>query len=82
MSMSLFLATSGGGLGETARGIGEVFGFNFWAFGAQVFSFSVVCFVLYRFAYHPVLKVLEERRQMVERSIQEAAETKGRFRLS
>jgi F-type H+-transporting ATPase subunit b len=76
MFNSLFLASSGGGLGDTARSIGEVFGFNAWAFGAQVFSFSVVCLILYKFAYHPILKVLEERRQLVERSIREAAEVK------
>lgn len=71
----IFLAATGG-LAETARSIGEVFGFNAWAFGAQVFSFSVVCFLLYKFAYHPILKVLEDRRLMVEHSIREAASVK------
>ena len=32
---------------------------------AQVISFSIVCFLLHRFAYKPVLKMLEERRQQI-----------------
>ncbi len=76
MLSNLFIAASGGGLADTARGVAETFGFNLWAFAAQLFSFSVVCALLYKFAYHPILKVLEDRRLMVERSIQEAASVK------
>src|SRR5207247_11125431 len=32
---------------------------------AQVTSFCIVCFILYRFAYRPVLKMLEVRRQQI-----------------
>src|SRR5437660_11247261 len=32
---------------------------------AQVASFCIVCFILYRFAYRPVLKMLEVRRQQI-----------------
>src|SRR2546428_14093003 len=32
---------------------------------AQVVSFCIVCFILYRFAYRPVLKMLEVRRQQI-----------------
>jgi len=32
---------------------------------AQVASFCIVCLVLYRFAYRPVLKMLEVRRQQI-----------------
>lgn len=61
---------------DTARSVAETFGFNAWAFFAQVLSFSIVCAALYKFAYHPILKVLEDRRLMVERSIHEAANVK------
>ena len=32
---------------------------------AQIVSFCIVCFILYRFAYRPVLKMLEVRRQQI-----------------
>ena len=32
---------------------------------AQVASFCIVCLVLYRYAYRPVLKMLEVRRQQI-----------------
>jgi F-type H+-transporting ATPase subunit b len=61
---------------ETARSVGETFGFNSWAFIAQAISFTLVCAVLYKFAYHPILKVLEDRRLQIERTFQEAAKVK------
>ena len=76
MFAPLILASSGGGLMDTANSVGETFGINFWGFAAQAFSFSIVCAVLYRYAYHPILKVLEDRRMMVERSFKEAADVK------
>ena len=75
MFTPLLVATNAG-LAETARNMGETFGFNAWAFAAQALSFSLVCVILYKFAYHPILKVLEERRVMIERSIHEAAQVK------
>lgn len=70
------LAASEGGLLETAKNVGETFGFSTWAFVAQILSFSVVCGALYKFAYHPILKVLEERRQRIELAYKEAAAIK------
>src|SRR5207245_6352141 len=32
---------------------------------AQIVSFCIVCFILYRFAYRPVLTMLEVRRQQI-----------------
>ena len=32
---------------------------------AQIISFSIVCLLLHRFAYKPILKMLEERRQQI-----------------
>lgn len=76
MFAPVFLAVAEGGLMDTARSVAETFGFNAWAFFAQVLSFSLVCAVLYKFAYHPILKVLEERRVLIERSVHEAAAVK------
>jgi F-type H+-transporting ATPase subunit b len=45
---------------------------------AQFVNFSVLVFVLWRFAYKPVLKILEERRLKIEQGVKdsEAAEEK------
>jgi len=39
---------------------------------AQCISFGIVAFALYKFAYHPVLTVLEERRQRIAESLANA----------
>jgi F-type H+-transporting ATPase subunit b len=52
--------------------IPEAFGLNAWAFVCQVISFGIVAFLLYKFAYHPILAVLEERRKRIEESLANA----------
>ena len=64
---------------ETAKQVGEQFGFNQWMFFSQVISFSLVCLLLAKFAYRPVLKVLAERREVIEGSLKEAAEIRSRL---
>src|SRR5512143_4226934 len=44
---------------------------------AQVASFCIVCFVLYRFAYRPVLKRLEVRRQQIAHGLANAEQIKA-----
>jgi F-type H+-transporting ATPase subunit b len=44
---------------------------------AQIISFCIVCFVLYRFAYRPILKMLEERRQQIAQGIANAEQIKA-----
>ena len=39
---------------------------------AQVASFCIVCFILYRFAYRPVLTMLEVRRQQIAQGLANA----------
>ena len=52
--------------GAMIRETGETFGFNTWLFLSQVISFAIVALLLRMFAYKPILKVLEERRQRIE----------------
>lgn len=66
----MIFADGGSSLSQTA----QEFGFDKWMFLSQVISFSLVCFVLAKFAYKPVLKVLADRRATIERSLKEAAE--------
>jgi F-type H+-transporting ATPase subunit b len=75
--MNLFLAAAeGGGLMDTARDIGEQFGFQKQLFIAQVISFCIIAFLLHRFAYKPILRVLEERRQKIAESLANAEKIK------
>ena len=70
MQINLFLAA--GDLTELAKSTGEQFGFNTSLFISQVISFCIVAFCLHRFAYKPVLKVLEERRQKIAQGLADA----------
>ncbi|HUK53411.1 MAG TPA: ATP synthase F0 subunit B [Candidatus Binatia bacterium] len=60
--IALLADAQSGGRVET---IARTFGVDWPHLGAQIISFSIVCAVLYRWAYHPVLKMLEERRQQI-----------------
>ena len=44
---------------------------------AQVASFCIVCFILYRFAYRPILKMLEMRRQQIAQGLANAEQIKA-----
>ena len=44
---------------------------------AQIISFCIVSAVLYRFAYRPILKMLEERRRQIELGLANAEKIKA-----
>jgi F-type H+-transporting ATPase subunit b len=73
----LILANIGSDLAETAKGTAETFGLDAPHFFAQVISFGIVAFVLYRFVYGPVLKMLEERRQKIAEGLTNAERIKA-----
>jgi F-type H+-transporting ATPase subunit b len=60
---AMFLAAA---ILDQARETGEQFGWNPKLFFSQVISFIIVALVLKRFAYKPILAVLEERRQRIQ----------------
>lgn len=73
MKPILLLAAAGsGGLGEMAGDVARTFGLNWQLFISQTISFCVVAFLLHRFAYRPILRVLEERRGRIEQSLADA----------
>lgn len=82
MEQILFLAAAaqdvgiGESLANAARDTGEAFGFNWSLFFSQVISFCIVCFLLHRFAYKPILNVLEERRQTIADAQENARKVK------
>jgi F-type H+-transporting ATPase subunit b len=71
---TLLLLDSGGGqVAEIAR----TFGVDWTHLGAQVISFSIVCAVLYKFAYKNVLAMLDQRRQQIAQGIANAEKIKA-----
>ena len=44
---------------------------------AQIVSFGIVCAVLYRFAYQPILKMLEERRRQIAQGLADSEKIKA-----
>jgi len=60
-------ANGGGGL----RQIADTFGVDWPHLLSQVVSFAIVCLILQRFAYKPVLRLLDERRKQIAEGIAE-----------
>lgn len=61
----LFGTDSGGQIQQLA----DTFGVDWPHLVAQIVSFAIVCFLLQRFAYKPVLKMLDQRRQQIAEGI-------------
>src|SRR6201989_1790933 len=64
--MNLIIAASSGGVTDILRETAETFGWNWKLFLSQGISFCIVAYLLQRFAYKPILAVLEERRRKTE----------------
>lgn len=77
MTQFILLAAADGGLLESARQTGEQFGFNKSMFIAQVISFLLVALLLRAFAYKPILKMLEQRRQLIAQGLENADRIKA-----
>jgi F-type H+-transporting ATPase subunit b len=63
----------GGQIEEITR----TFGVDWPHLVAQIISFCIVCGLLYRFAYRPILKMLDERRQQIALGLANAAKIKA-----
>src|SRR5213082_2590711 len=62
----VIVAATSGGFSDMLRDTADTFGWNPWLFLSQVISFVIVALLLRRFAYKPILAVLEERRRKIE----------------
>jgi F-type H+-transporting ATPase subunit b len=69
----LTAASSDGQIQQIAR----TFGVDWSHLIAQIVSFCIVCIVLYRFAYKPVLRMLAERRQQIAEGLANTEKTKA-----
>jgi F-type H+-transporting ATPase subunit b len=68
---------AGGGPAEMVNQIATTFGIDWKHFLAQVVAFVVVALLLKRFAYKPILRVLEERRVRIAESLANADRIKA-----
>jgi F-type H+-transporting ATPase subunit b len=82
----LVLAQSSSGILDSVKETTDTFGWNPWLFFSQVISFTIVALLLRRFAYKPILAVLEERRRRIEEGLlnadkikQQLAESEKRY---
>ena len=55
-------------------------GLNGQIFLAQLINFAIVLFVLWRFAYKPIVKLLEERQAKIEKSVVDATAIEARMK--
>ena len=79
MTFIPLLAAEGGiidNLVDSAKQTAETFGFNAWLFFSQIISFSIVAFLLQKFAYKPILTVLEQRRKRIAEGLANAEKIK------
>ncbi len=60
-------------ISDTAR----QFGVDWPHFIAQCVSFSIVLFLLHRYAYKPILQILEDRRQRIKEGLENAERIKA-----
>src|SRR5579872_2825690 len=57
--------------------IAQTFGVDWVHLGAQTISFAIMCAVLYRFAYGPILTMLDARRQQIAAGLANAEKIKA-----
>lgn len=75
MNALVLLAPADGG-GQIQQ-IATTFGVDWSHLVAQMISFGIVCVLLQRFAYKPVLKMLDERRRQIAQGIADAEKIKA-----
>ena len=73
MNLTFLAAAS---FSDTLKETADTFGWNWELFLSQVISFTIVAFLLRRYAYKPILAVLEERRQRIAEGLLNADKIK------
>jgi F-type H+-transporting ATPase subunit b len=74
--MNEFAFFAASDLAEMGRQTARTFGVDWPHFISQVISFGIVAILLHRFAYKPILQVLEERRQRIAEGLANAERIK------
>ena len=73
MGLCILLASQGGQIAQIA----QTFGVDWVHLRAQIISFSIVCAVLYKFAYRRILAMLDARRQQIATGLENAEKIKA-----
>jgi F-type H+-transporting ATPase subunit b len=76
----LFLAAATAEAGGKPSGVTQLFsdfGIDLPLLLAQILCFSIVAFLLWRFAFKPVLSTMEDRQRQIESGLRYAEETKA-----
>ena len=63
--------------GGQVQQIANTFGVDWPHLTAQIISFCIVCLLLHRFAYKPILKMLEERQQQIAQGLADTEKIKA-----
>src|SRR5436190_23764785 len=74
--MNAFVWLAETGSGGQVEEIARTFGVDWSHLIAQIISFSIVCFLLYRFAYKRVLMTLWERRRIIAQGLADSEKIK------
>ena len=76
MQSPILFGSIGSDLGQMAHDTAVRFGVDLPHFAAQCVSFAIVAFVLQRYAYKPILAVLDERKKRIKESLENAEKIK------
>lgn len=57
----------------------SIFHIDLKLFLAQLINFAIIFFVLYKFAFKPIAKVMQERTQTIEKSLDDAKEVEKKL---
>ncbi len=79
MTSHFFLAQANGGMLDSAKDTAHAFGFEWHLFFSQCISFAIVAILLQKFAYKPILTILEERRQRIAEGLANADKIKAQL---
>lgn len=77
MSQEVQLAAEAVQASGSVGGLGTL-GINLKIFLAQLLNFTIVLVVMWKFAYKPIVKLLEERQEKIERGVKQADEVEKR----
>ncbi len=76
MQSPILFGSIGSDLSQMAQDTMVRFGVDWPHFAAQCVSFGIVAFLLHRFAYQPILKVLAERKDRIKEGLDNAEKIK------
>lgn len=75
--MNAFLLLADTPAGGPIQEIARTFGVDWPHLIAQIISFSIVCALLYFFAYRPILRMLAQRRQLIAQGLANSEQIKA-----